>query len=152
MKLNFQCGISFAFLFTSFLMMISSKKDKFKDNLGEKYLEIYTKIVNERREIWFLSTVIGIIVTYVYHNNFSMGTNTKILACSNTLVFFLVQYFVYSLYPKKNWMLNHISEKKDIKAWLEMYKSMKKKWHYGLIIGLLGYLFINYNMLKYKKN
>ena len=88
MKLNFQCSISFAFLFTSFFMMISSKKDKFKDNLGEKYLEIYTKIVNERREIWFLSTVIGVIVTYVYHNNFSMGTNTKILACSNTLVFF----------------------------------------------------------------
>ena len=81
-----------------------------------------------------------------------MGTNTKILACSNTLVFFLVQYFVYNLYPKKNWMLDHISEKKDIKAWLEMYKNMKKKWHYGLIIGLLGYLFINYNMLKYKKN
>ena len=152
MKLNFQCGISFAFLFTSFFMMISSKKDKFKDSLGEKYLEIYTKIVNERREIWFLSTVIGIIVTYLYHNNFSMGTNTKILACSNTLVFFLVQYFVYNLYPKKNWMLDHISEKKDIKSWLEMYKNMKKKWHYGLIIGLLGYLFINYNMLKYKKN
>ena len=47
-------------------------------------------------------------------------------------------------------MLDHISEKKDIKSWLEMYKNMKKV-DYGLIIGLLGYLFINYNMLKYKK-
>lgn len=152
MKLNFQCSISFAFLFTSFYMMISSKKDKFKNSLGNKYLKIYSKVVDERRKIWYLSTVIGILVTYVYHINFSIGENAKFLACSNTLVFFLVQYFVYNLHPKKNWMLDHISEKKDIKNWLKMYKKMKKNWHIGLVLGLFGYLFINYNILKYKKN
>ena len=149
MKVNLQCGFSFAFLFTSFFMMLSSKKGEFIDNLGKGKLSIYKKIVKERRNIWFLSTVSAIIISFIYHKNFSSGDNNKILACSNTLVFFLVQYFVYSLYPKKNWMLDNLSEKKDIKNWLKMYKKMKNRWHLGLILGLIGYLFVNYNIINY---
>jgi hypothetical protein len=153
MKINFQCGLSVGFLFTSFLMMFLSKGSKFEKSLDKDKLKMYKKVVSERRNIWFLSTVIGVIASYVYHKNFSISDNSKFLACSNTLVFFLVQYFVYTLHPKKNWVLNNLEKKEDVSNWLKMYRKMKYKWHIGIIMGLIGYVMFNYFIInEIKKN
>ena len=41
--------------------------------------------------------------------------------------------------PKKDWMLNHLKTPEQNKQWLEVYKQMKFKWHFGFLIGLVGY-------------
>ena len=51
---------------------------------------------------------------------------------------FLVNYFYYILTPKTKWMLDEITNPDDVKAWLEMYKSMNKYYHGGLALGLVS--------------
>ena len=60
------------------------------------------------------------------------------------LTYFLTQYLVYSLHPKKNWMLNHLKSREQNKAWLGMYTHMKNRWHSGLVMGLISYALFTY--------
>ena len=53
-----------------------------------------------------------------------------------------IHYMYYTLSPKSDYMLNHLTTSKQNKAWLEMYKHMKFKYHSGFLFGILTYFFI----------
>ena len=53
-------------------------------------------------------------------------------------VTFTVHYFYYLIHPKTDWMLNHISDEVQTKAWLNMYKEMQRDYHVGLLLGLIA--------------
>ncbi len=40
--------------------------------------------------------------------------------------------------PKTDYMLNHLKTPEEIKAWLEVYKTMKYKYLMGIIVGLMA--------------
>ena len=42
------------------------------------------------------------------------------------------------LHPKTDWMLNYLSNPQQIKAWLEIYKTMQFNYHFGLVLGIIG--------------
>lgn len=150
MKCKTHCGISIGFVLASVAVMLAcgSKKGYYKD-LNDDQKKMYKKVVNERRNIWLIATVSGILVALAYHFYFNQGKDGGgLLACENTAIYFIVQYFVYSLFPKKNWILNSLKTQDEIKGWVDKYQEMKTKWHVGLILGLVGYFFYSYFLVK----
>ena len=62
-----------------------------------------------------------------------------------TSIYFLTEYFVYTLYPKKHWMLQTVENNQDALDWLEKYKYMKRHWHIGLLLGIVAVAIFTYN-------
>ena len=63
-------------------------------------------------------------------------------------IFFLIEYFVYTLHPKTHWMLDSVETTQDVQDWLEKYKYMKINWHIGLLLGVLAvgiFSYFSYN-------
>ena len=46
--------------------------------------------------------------------------------------------------PKSNYMLDHIKTPEQAKAWLKIYRHMKKNCHIGMILGVLALPIIVY--------
>jgi len=152
------CSISFSismiFIIAMIYMNIMTIKNKTIDNyrqqLSPENKKLYDKISKERLTIslqgYFLGFIISVfIILYNYYYKKSKLSTTSIvfivLATS-----FLTNYFYYTLHPKSDWMLDNIKNTDDAKAWLQMYKEMKKYYHTGLVlgivsIGILGFAF-----------
>ena len=77
---------------------------------------------------------------------FTVNTLTKMnnfsLVCIVTSTAFITNYFYYMLYPKTDWMLNHITNGEQSKLWLEMYKKMSLYYHSGLVLGIIAVGFL----------
>ena len=64
--------------------------------------------------------------------------NTSALVCTVVATAFVTNYFYYMLSPKTDWMLNHLTNKEEIKAWLLMYREMQFNYHMGLVLGIIA--------------
>jgi hypothetical protein len=64
--------------------------------------------------------------------------NTTSLVCTVVATAFITNYFYYMLSPKSDWMLNHMNNKEEIKAWLLMYREMQFNYHMGLVLGIIS--------------
>jgi uncharacterized membrane protein YkgB len=60
------------------------------------------------------------------------------LVCIVLSVSFFTNYFYYMLSPKTDWMLNHVKNPEETKAWLQMYREMQFNYHLGLVLGIIG--------------
>ena len=118
---------------------------KFFNTLDNTQKKRFIAIKKERLMIWLKSTILAVIVSILGYTQFK-NDNKLINTCQMLFVYFVVQYLVYSLYPKSDWMLHHINDKKQNKAWLEMYSYMKNRWHLGLVLGLISYGFLSYSL------
>lgn len=147
MKLNLQCGISSGFLFTSFFMLLISRyvsKD-FISLLNKEQKEYYDQVVYERRKIFIISFVLALFLSYLYHKFHKENSEVPLVECSNTLVFIILQYFTYNLYPKKYNMFDFVAkDEKLVKGWIKVNKQMKYDWNVGILSGLVGYILIIY--------
>tara|TARA_A100001015_G_scaffold43676_1_gene47997 strand:+ start:9082 stop:9642 length:561 start_codon:yes stop_codon:yes gene_type:complete len=147
------CVISSAFLGSSIYMMITENKDskyKLYNSLSDKAKKHYENIKRERMMIWIKSSVIGVIVALLvntFGGKMVKGQNGQCFnkSCMSASIFFVVQYLVYSLHPKSDWVLNHVENSEQTKLWLEHYKYMKRKWHIGLVLGIIGYFLAIYH-------
>ena len=147
MKINLQCGLSSGFLFTSFFMLLISRyvsKD-FISLLNKEQKEQYDKVVYERRKILTISVIISFMLAYLFHKFHKEQSDLPLIECSNTLIFILLQYFIYNLYPKKYNMFDFVAkEEKLITEWIKVYKQMKYDWTVGVLSGLVGYILLIY--------
>lgn len=150
MKCKTHCGISVGFVLASVAVMLScSSKKGYYQKLNEDQKKMYKKVVQERRNIWIIATVSAILAALAFHFLFNKNKEGgSLLACENTAIYFVVQYFVYSLYPKKNWILNSLKTPEEVQGWVNKYQDMKTRWHVGIILGLVGYFFYSYFMVK----
>jgi hypothetical protein len=118
---------------------------KYEAQLPRNLQEIYRKIQLERLQIYYYGYSLGfilslIIIIYNYQNK-SKITITH-MVCIVISTSFLTNYFYYMLSPKTSWMLDHIKTPEQTKAWLEMYKSMQKYYHTGLVLGIIAVAFL----------
>ena len=60
------------------------------------------------------------------------------IVCVVLATSFLTNYFFYMVSPKSDWMLNHITDKKESQAWLKMYRTFSLNYHVGLVLGIIG--------------
>lgn len=153
MVCRISCGVSSAFIIGMIYMTNASEKseiaEKYEKQLPDNLKKVYKEIVKERKEIYYMGYILGLIIALslillnVYVLNRKYSTTTMI--CQAVMISFLVNYFYYILTPKKKMMLEYIETPEQTKAWLNMYKGMQYNYHVGMAFGLVGVAILAYS-------
>lgn len=132
-------------LFAGSIYVSLANNKKYLDTLNEKEKEMREKVVKERTRIYIIANLSAFLLTsLLVLNNVSMGNN-KSNAWMYAAVYFVTEYFVYMLMPKKHWMLHSIENKQDALDWLEKYRMMSRNYHIGMLLGILAVSIFTYN-------
>ena len=114
----------------------------YKSSISSDLQKRYEKITNERANISYQGYALGVILSLIiifYNLRFKRSAmNTSALVCTVVATAFVTNYFYYMLSPKSDWMLNHMTNKEEIKAWLLMYREMQFNYHMGLVLGIIA--------------
>jgi uncharacterized membrane protein YkgB len=146
MACAFSCMISAVFVIGMiYFYNLTDKSDvvkNYKSSLSSDLQKRYEKITNERANISYQGYALGVIISLgiIFYNLKMKGSkmNTSALVCTVVATAFVTNYFYYMLSPKSDWMLNHMNNKEEIKAWLLMYREMQFNYHMGLVLGIIG--------------
>lgn len=114
----------------------------YKDQLPSDLVKKYENISKERRYISYYGYILGFILSLliIFYNLKIKRNKLNIfsLVCTVMATCLLTNYFYYILSPKTDWMLNHLNDKEQIKAWLQMYRAMQFNYHTGLVLGIIS--------------
>jgi hypothetical protein len=152
MVCSISCAVAAIFIIAMIFTMYGSDNTKsiqnFRRILTPQQNNIYTKIADERRRIYFTGFGLGLVLSFIFlaWNNMSKAGTRRVNRCSTICIVgaitFTVNYFYYILTPKSDWMILHIEGDTQKKAWLHIYKKMQYSYHFGALMGLVGALFI----------
>ena len=131
-------------LFAGSLYVSLFNNNKYLKTLNDKESEHRKKVVVERMRIYLIANMSALLLTSILLYNDIRLKNSLQSSWMYTAIYFLTEYFVYSLYPKKYWMLQSVENNQDALDWLEKYKFMKRNWHIGLLLGILSVLIFTY--------
>jgi hypothetical protein len=154
MKCGITCIVAFVFLVANIYIIFSTANDKkskqqFHDVLNNKQKDIYQNIINERKQIYYMGYVLGIILALLayYYNKKILGLrlNNMSLVCLVGSIVFATNYFFYILYPKSDHMLLHLNDKKQIEEWVAIYRKMQINLHIGFVLGILAVMVFCYS-------
>ena len=114
----------------------------YKSKLSPELQTKYDKIVSERLTITYQGYGLGVLIAlciifyslYIRHERLK----TLPLICIVVSTCFITNYFYYSLYPKSDWLLNHMKNPEEIKNWLRLYKEMQYNYHMGIVFGIIA--------------
>ena len=141
------CIIALVFLIANIYTILScanDKKDKtnFLNVLTSKQKEIYEEIINERKTIYYLGYGLGILlaifIIFILKKILKIRFNNMSLVCLVGSIVFITNYLFYILYPKSDYMLLHLSDKRQITEWLKIYRKMQYKFHLGFVFGIIA--------------
>jgi uncharacterized membrane protein YkgB len=114
----------------------------YKSSLSSDLQKRYDKITKERSTISYQGYILGVILSLgIIFYNIKIKKerlNTSALVCIVVATSFLTNYFYYMLHPKSDWMLNHMNNQQEVKAWLLMYREMQYNYHMGLVLGIIA--------------
>lgn len=114
----------------------------YKTSLSSDLQKRYEKISKERTNISYQGYILGVILSLgIIFYNLKIKKerlNTTSLVCIVIATAFVTNYFYYMLSPKSDWMLEHLQNKEEIKAWLLMYREMQYNYHMGLVLGIVA--------------
>ena len=114
----------------------------YKASLSSDLQKRYDKISKERTNISYQGYILGVILSLgiIFYNLKIKGAkmNTTSLVCTVLATAFVSNYFYYMLSPKSDWMLNHMNNQEEVKAWLLMYREMQYNYHMGLVLGIIA--------------
>ncbi len=146
MACTISCMISAVFIIGMIYFYNTTNKSEivkyYKEKLPTDLQKRYDNISEERRKISIYGYILGFIFSLfiiIYNVNFKrVRMNNTSLVCTVMATCFLTNYFYYMLSPKSDWMLNHISNSEQVKAWLQMYREMSYNYHAGLVLGIIA--------------
>lgn len=114
----------------------------YKSSLSSDLQKRYDKISKERLTISYQGYALGAVLSLliIFYNLKIKGSkmNNTALVCTVIATAFVTNYFYYMLHPKTDWMLNHLQNKEEIRAWLLMYREMQYNYHMGLVLGIIA--------------
>jgi uncharacterized membrane protein YkgB len=114
----------------------------YKATLSSDLQKRYDKISKERLMISYQGYSLGVILSLciIFYNLKIKGTkmSSSALVCTVVATAFITNYFYYMLYPKSDWMLNHMNNQEEVKAWLQMYREMQFNYHMGITLGIIA--------------
>ena len=114
----------------------------YKASMSSDLQKRYDKISEERLRISYQGYALGVILSLgiiFYNLKFKrVKMNNISLVCTVVATAFLTNYFYYMLHRKSDWMLNHLQNKEEVRAWLQMYREMQYNYHMGLVLGIIG--------------
>lgn len=123
---------------TIYTMTAQPTVNEYRSKLKQDALDAYDRIVKERSTIYIQGLVLGLIVSYILLFRVSPLKQLTNMFHRTTLSFaivVLVSSGYYCISPKSDYMLNHVTNGEESRAWLEMYKSMKHRYMAGFILG-----------------
>ena len=139
------CFIAAALLGSMFYFLINSNKsgDKilyFRSLLSPEQQKIHDTIAKERLNIYIQGFVLGLILALIYLK--SVKNHKQPIYCIFVAIVLGVNYIHYTLMPKSTYMLEHIDNAEQARAWLEIYKHMKLNCHIGMALGVVALPFV----------
>lgn len=146
MACSISCMISAIFVIGMIYFYNLTDKSKivkhYKSFLSSDLQKRYDKISKERANISYQGYILGVILSLgIIFYNLKIKKerlNTTSLVCIVIATSFVTNYFYYMLYPKSDWMLNHMGNQEEVKAWLQMYREMQFNYHSGLALGIIA--------------
>jgi uncharacterized membrane protein YkgB len=146
MACTISCMISAVFVIGMIYFYNLTDKSKivkhYKSSLSMDLQKRYEKISKERMNISYQGYILGVLFSLgiIFYNLKIKGVkmNNISLVCIVIATSFVTNYFYYMLHPKSDWMLNHLQNKEEIKAWLQMYREMQFNYHMGLTLGIIA--------------
>ncbi len=144
------CIVAGAFIISSIFVCLRVDKQTLKDPLFQLLSETnkkrYINIANERKDIYLkgfgLGFIASIIALFLLNNNKMFKVTKLINICFVLATSFTVNYFFYILHPKSDYMVLHLKNSEEKKAWLDIYKTMQFNYHLGFALGLIGMFFV----------
>lgn len=120
----------------------SSIVKHYKGSLSSDLQKRYDKISKERLIISYQGYALGVILSLgiIFYNLRIKKTKLSniSLVCIVIATAFVTNYFYYMIHPKTDWMLNHLQNKEEVRAWLLMYREMQFNYHIGLVLGIIA--------------
>mgnify|MGYP001173444262 CR=1 FL=1 len=153
MVCGYTCGIAIIFLIANLYTILSCSIDNNKNNflnvLDDNQKKIYKNIINERKNIYFGGFIFGIILSIITiflikKTSLKSKFNNISVVCLVGTITFITNYLFYILYPKTDYMLMHLNDKRQIKEWLIIYKNMQYKFHIGFVLGIIAIMIFSY--------
>lgn len=142
--LSIYCVIAFALLGSSFYFLLTNhRQDKFiyfSSLLSKDQQKILNNITKERLYIYLQGFVIGIVIGLIFIHYTNIKDNS--IFCIFVAIVLGFTYIHYTLFPKSTYMLEHIDNPEQAKAWLEIYKLMKNRCHIGMLLGVISLPFL----------
>lgn len=140
------CFVSIVFLVANIFVMFNVDKDKMKNKfinlLNHDQRKLYESLIKERRNIYFQGYGLGLLIAIIYlvYTKYVLGkrTNYILMICSVGFIVFLTNYLYYILMKKSTYMIEHLNNKEQTKAWLEIYRTMQFRYHLGLLLGIIA--------------
>ena len=124
--------------------------NNYYDKLDDYEKEKYKLVVKERTRIYLYTIMISItLITILLINDIKMNNRMNTM-WFYLAIYFVSEYFIYMLWPKKHWMLQSVKTNQDATEWLEKYKHMQKLYHIGLLMGILGVAIFAYSYFDYQ--
>ena len=134
----FIIGMIYFYNMTDKSTIVKHYKEKLPTDLQKRY----ENISKERMILSYYGYGLGLLISLVviFYNLKIKGAkmNTFSLVCTVMATCFLTNYFYYTLSPKSDWMLNHVNNPEQVKAWLQMYREMSYNYHAGLALGIVA--------------
>lgn len=127
------CLASVVILVSMLYMLFIDKTNTLVNVLTPEQLVIYKKIVKERRNHMLMGYLLGLIL--------SVGVvltvkNKHLQVCYSVLITYVTAYFYYTLVPKTDYMILHLTADQH-DEWLAVYLKMKNHYHTSLLLGIL---------------
>ena len=146
------CLVAAIFLGASIFTMLTCKSCspfvEYENSLNLKQKLVYKQVVSERQSNYIKGLVLGSVIA-LFYLYFNLGTiNPLRHACIFVAIALFVQYLYYNLVPKSIYMLEVLNTPDQVKKWLEVYKTMKMRYHIGMLLGLIGYFIFAYGIFK----
>lgn len=146
MACTISCAISAIFIIGMIYFYYMTDKSEivktYKEKLPTDLQKRYEKISEERARISYTGYIIGFILSlFLIYYNVNLKKHklsTWSIVCLVMATCFITNYFYYTLAPKSDWMLNHTNSSEQVKAWLQMYKTMQYNYHMGIVLGIIG--------------
>ena len=146
MKCFIRCSAGIVFLIANIFCMFSvdkyAQKKRFFDSLDTKLQYKYLNIIKERRRIYYEGFMFGILLSILavgmaYKTN-NKNLSNKVIICTTLSVTLLTNYLYYMLKPKSDWMILYLDNPDQRALWLDIYRTMKGRFHLGFLFGLVS--------------
>ena len=131
---------------------IINSKIKFYKLLTSSQKNTYKKIIDERKSLYYrgygIGLILSFIIIFIYKYVLDYSKKNKItiwtIVCMTGAITFTSNYLFYILSPKSTYMIKNLKNKKQINAWLEIYRTMQVKYHLGLVFGVIAIMIFAY--------
>lgn len=135
--------LTVSFIMLMFTANTNSVFKKFKNTLDSDQIKLLKSVTQERSMLFFQGLILGVILSLIIITYLKNNLNQVITICLTIVIILFVTYSYYILSPKKKWMLNHLTNQKQVNAWLEIYKKMKRTTYWGYLVGIIVYIIVS---------